>query len=313
MTETFASIIVTYNRKDLLVACLKANLAQSRRLDKIIVVDNASTDGTADTLQASGLLADERVEYLRLDTNCGRAGGFAKGMAHAVAQGLDWFWLMDDDAEPAPDSLEKLIEGSYALPTDADRDRCVFVSRVTTPAGTIDSHHRRHWSIVSLGSRRLDDEEYHSPRTEIGVASFVGFLVGRASVEAVGYPRSEFFIYYDDTEYSLRRRKGGGSIFLIRDSRIAHPENPGDTRYSVKSPAFVWRNFYHLRNKAFTYRLYAPSRLALLYGLAKAVVAMQWSVLAFEPYKWRRSQLFHRAILAGWRGDLGKTLDPATF
>lgn len=75
----------------------------------VLIVDNASTDGTEDNLISSGLLNNEKIHYIKLDENTGGAGGFHYGLKYACKKGWRWFWIMDDDAEPHHDALEKLV------------------------------------------------------------------------------------------------------------------------------------------------------------------------------------------------------------
>ncbi|MBA2262975.1 MAG: glycosyltransferase, partial [Solirubrobacterales bacterium] len=75
----------------------------------IVVVDNASTDGTPELLRERGLLDRDAVRLLRLAENRGGAGGFAAAVEATRAQDCDWIWLMDDDSEPVPDALERLL------------------------------------------------------------------------------------------------------------------------------------------------------------------------------------------------------------
>src|SRR5467141_949335 len=109
-----AAVVVTYNRKQLLARCLEAIRAQSRPSDRVFIVDNASSDGTAEHLAAAGLL-DDSIEYIRLPANSGSAGGFHEGMRRAYEAGFEWLWLMDDDGCPAPDCLERLLSFSTVL------------------------------------------------------------------------------------------------------------------------------------------------------------------------------------------------------
>ncbi len=102
------AVVVTFDRVELLKEALQALQGQSRPIDHIVVVDNASTDGTQGFLDAL-VDAENNVEVVRLDRNVGGAGGFAEGMRQAHAAGCDWIWLMDDDAAPAPDSLRILL------------------------------------------------------------------------------------------------------------------------------------------------------------------------------------------------------------
>ncbi|MFY9636747.1 MAG: glycosyltransferase, partial [Cellulosimicrobium cellulans] len=95
MTEQVAAVVVTYNRVDKLGRVLDSILAQTRPVDRLIVIDNASTDSTPQLLSVYD--DDPRVEIVRLDSNTGGAGGFSAGMERAYERGADWVWIMDDD------------------------------------------------------------------------------------------------------------------------------------------------------------------------------------------------------------------------
>ena len=104
------AVVVAYNRRELLLEALRALLDQTVPPDSVIVVDNASTDASADV--ASGVSSD--FDVIRLDRNTGGAGGFAVGIERAVtAHGADLVWIMDDDTIPTP-SDEEPVEASAA-------------------------------------------------------------------------------------------------------------------------------------------------------------------------------------------------------
>src|SRR3954447_6575625 len=87
--HSVCAVVVTYNRRDLLVRCLDHLERQSRPPERILVVDNASTDGTAELLAAR-----TGVEVMRLLRNLGGAGGFERGLERAHADGYEWIWLL---------------------------------------------------------------------------------------------------------------------------------------------------------------------------------------------------------------------------
>jgi rhamnopyranosyl-N-acetylglucosaminyl-diphospho-decaprenol beta-1,3/1,4-galactofuranosyltransferase len=94
-----AAVVVTFNRKHLLIECIQGLLVQTVRPDRIYIVDNASTDGTAESLAEAGYLNNPLIQYVCLGSNCGGAGGFSAGLEIAYKAGFDWFWLMDDDVD----------------------------------------------------------------------------------------------------------------------------------------------------------------------------------------------------------------------
>ena len=103
-----AAIVVTFNRKNLLLKNIHSLLKQSFPVDHIFIIDNASTDGTADAVK-NGLGNNRNITYIKLDKNIGSSGGFNRGLKRAYSWGADWFWILDDDVAPEPDCLENLL------------------------------------------------------------------------------------------------------------------------------------------------------------------------------------------------------------
>ena len=109
---TVAAVVVTYNRKDLLLRCLAAIEQQSHAVDAVFIWDNASNDGTQEALREAGWAERDHVQIIRSEENLGGAGGFHQGMKRAYDAGYDWLWLMDDDTIPRQDCWEHLQHGA---------------------------------------------------------------------------------------------------------------------------------------------------------------------------------------------------------
>jgi len=228
-----AAVVVTYNRKELLMECLEALMRQTRPLQAIYIIDNASTDGTPELLHQEGYTPNPEggtitlktpenqeimVTHIRLPENTGGAGGFHEGVKRAYQDGYDWIWLMDDDAEPLPDSLEKLLV--YAS------DGVVALANLkVSPDGTPQFRHRGFFDFEGFGDmvKPVSLDDLKEDCVEIDHASFVGLLVNLKAVEYVGFPRADFFLHFDDVEYSLRLKRKG-SILLIPGSPILHKD-----------------------------------------------------------------------------------------
>src|SRR5215210_913570 len=108
------ALVLTMNRKRLLLECLEGLRGMTVPVARTVIVDNASSDGTQEVLRERGLLDDPATAYVRLERNLGSAGGYAKGVEVARDQPTDWIWIMDDDAEPRPDALERLLAAPEA-------------------------------------------------------------------------------------------------------------------------------------------------------------------------------------------------------
>jgi len=108
--ETVAAVVVTFNRKQLLMECLNALLNQTYELDSVIIIDNNSTDGTYELLKERGYIDNEIIDYVRLNENTGGAGGFHEGIKRGYEKGYDWLWIMDDDVKPDKECLNILMK-----------------------------------------------------------------------------------------------------------------------------------------------------------------------------------------------------------
>lgn len=244
------AVIVTWNRRDLLLESVAAVCAQSRLPDTVIVVDNASTDGTADALRA----AFPGVQLATLGANYGGAGGFAYGMALALADGADLIWLMDDDTVPAPGALLALLaarDGHPGAPPALVASRVVWTDERAHPMNT-----PRAKPFATAAERGAAAAAGCIP---IRSASFVSVLVEAAESRQRGLPRADFFLWNDDFEFTTRLLRGRAGL-LCPASVVVHKTatfggtetDPGD------------RFFYEVRNKIWTLRtssLAPPERM----------------------------------------------------
>ena len=191
-----AAVVVTFNRRDLLQESLTAIHAQTRRPDLVVVVDNASTDGT------SPVVADAwpDVRLLTLTHNTGGAGGFTVGIREALAQGCDLVWLMDDDTVPQPDALAELLaarDGYRPGPPPAlVASRVVWVDGRDHPMNTP----RRRPMVRGEQTRSAEAVGCVPVRS----ASFVSILIDGERTERLGLPVADFFLWNDDFEFTAR-------------------------------------------------------------------------------------------------------------
>jgi rhamnopyranosyl-N-acetylglucosaminyl-diphospho-decaprenol beta-1,3/1,4-galactofuranosyltransferase len=270
---------------------LVSRLREVDALDRVLVVDNASTDGTGAWLAAEG------VEHRTLPTNTGGAGGFHEGLRWAVEEtDADLVWLMDDDGLPEPDCLDLLLRerdldfwGPVVVDEQAP-ERLVFPIRL--PGGTRVVHDLRD---VRAAARE--------GRLEGIVIPFNGVLVTRDLVQRIGYPRAEFFIWGDDHEYRLRAEAAGARIATVVDAAVRHPSvgelgTPmmfGRTTYN-HSPSEL-KHYCMARNNTVNLLRYRGWLHVLLFWL-KTV----WFYLFTRPRP-RRIATSARAAYAGLRGD----------
>lgn len=241
------AIIVTYNRRELLQECLAALAAQTRPADTVLVVDNASTDGTAAMVRRD----HSGVELLALSANEGGAGGFHEGMRRAHGGGAEWMWLMDDDTIARPEALAELLAAPDRLP--AAQPPTLLASRVVWRDGRV--HPMNFPSPERSRMERVVDGAERG-MMPLRFATFVSLLIHRGAVDRHGLPLKHFFIWSDDVEYTSRIVLSGEGGYLVPTSVALHDTATAHTWRSAPPQRF----YFHVRNTLYIVR--GPGRPA---------------------------------------------------
>lgn len=243
-----AAVIVTYNRSDKLMKVLDSLSEQTLPPELIVVVDNASTDDTQDLVRARAKDLPA-LRYLRLPKNIGGAGGFHEGVKAAYEQGANYIWISDDDAYPDPDALQKLLEAILAFEERYQWRPSFACSRVEWTDGSLCEMNTPQpvWDWARFV--RPD-----SPWALVGSCSFVSVLVPRWAVREHGLPIADYFIWFDDAEYTRRLSRSYPGIFCP-ESRVTHdiPENKG-VNYGLVTDKSLWKFKYGARNETSFHR-----------------------------------------------------------
>lgn len=295
------AVVVTYNRLDQLKVTL-ARLLESdpAHLGRIVLVDNASTDGTAAWLAEQD---DPRLDLLRSETNTGGAGGFETGMRHAVATyDPDWMVLMDDDGRPEPGALAAFQntdltgwDGGAAAVYLPDGDIC----DMNRPSRNPFWHLRLFFKTMLGGGRgafHLSPEAYEGPICKIDITSFVGFFVSRRGVQIAGYPDGGLFVYGDDGIYTLELSRAGGRIGFFPGVRFEHDCSTFAGQRGRFRP--LWKTYYYHRNLLMMYRLAA----GLWFWPALLIVLPKWALKTRQHSGERRA--FVRLMWAAVRDGM---------
>ncbi len=257
MQDKVIAIVVTYNRKDLLAECLSSLQEQTYKLSKIILIDNASTDGTYDFIHTSGRFNQDLIEYVQMETNTGGAGGFYEGIRRAREMSCDWIWVMDDDTIPDNNALEELIEKKNMIGEEVSFvSSCVYglngeYMNVPNIAETRGQNGYRDWYC-----------QLQNSAVKIADATFVSTLINKKAVLECGLPCKDFFIWGDDTEYTMRIIKNYGPAYLIGTSKVIHK------RFNAKrlllqeetAPGRIDMYKYFYRNNLINKSLYMSKR-----------------------------------------------------
>ena len=276
------AVVVTYNRKELLSECLSALLEQTFPIERITVVDNASTDGTYEFLSERGIAQRAELDYRLMDRNLGGAGGFYEGIKVAKEQSADWIWVMDDDTIPQRNSLEKLMDKVKLYPTAGFFASCVkgsagepmnvpHVNDKPTANGYCDWYMALERSLV-----------------KIKTATFVSILINGLAVREYGLPCKDFFIWGDDIEYTTRLTRYFGDAYLVGDSWACHKRTNAKALDIRNEPNVERIKNYHYfyRNTLIITALYSK-KFNLLQSIMKYEL-FSFELLLFGTERFRR-------------------------
>lgn len=274
--EPCFAVVVTYNRVSLLKHCLAALVAQTHLPDRIVVVDNASTDGTREMLSREGWMDRSDFELVAMPENTGGAGGFAKGLKHSFDTGAAWVWMMDDDAVPHPAALAELL----AVSTNPEHAYGSLAVNCGVPA----------WTTTILTPQRQIAAAAADVPSSATVESlpFLGFMIHRDLVLRVGLPDATYFIAADDVEYCLRLQAAGARLVIAGRSQIEHPRADdytlrvfGKTISCLRLPP--WKRYYDTRNRILNARAYHGWKL--IAGTLPGILVRLATTLVREPDK----------------------------
>lgn len=242
MKRETCAVVVTHNRQAMLRQCMDALLGQTAPCD-VLVVDNASTDGTGEWLAAQAAL-HACVHFHQLAENMGGAGGFHTGMRLAMDAGYRWIWVMDDDCLPTPDALEQLLA--------ADRSCSGIYGWLSSRALWTDGAPCR--MNVQRKTPYRDISDFRGRLVPSVMASFVSLFLPRETICAYGLPLTEFFIWTDDWEYT-RRISRHLPCYVCTESRVIHAM-ARNTVVDIRTDSAdrLPRYAYAYRNDVYLYR-----------------------------------------------------------
>jgi GT2 family glycosyltransferase len=172
------AVIVSHNRKDLLIECIESLLSGNVVPDEIVVVDNDSTDGSAEWL-----VTNKAIRPHLLSSNKGGSFAFSYGFKKAYEFKADWIWSMDEDVLVTPNALKELINFSKSAANYG-----FVVPQVLSKNGKINQN---------------SHPEFDKNKN-VKTATFIGTFTRSKALLECGFPISNMFRYFDDLEFFLR-------------------------------------------------------------------------------------------------------------
>ena len=244
-----AAVVVTYNRLDMLKENLEGLCKQKYKDLDIILIDNASTDGTGEYIKK---LNFSNLIYINTGKNLGGAGGFYHGVKEASIRGYKYAWIMDDDTIPYEDSLDQLMISAKKLNNDFSF-LCSYVEWI--------DHNPCYMNEPRIFSSKWFKFSNLLCDSLLAVRSctFVSVLINLEVASKAGLPLKELFIYGDDHEYTERLSKFANG-YLSFNSKVLHKmkENTGFDIVNVSSDR-ISRYYYDSRN-----RVYRAKKIGIL-------------------------------------------------
>jgi GT2 family glycosyltransferase len=308
-----AAIVPTLNRVADLVACLDALERQTLRPDRVLVVDNGSTDGTAEHVRDR-----DRVDPLWLGRPVGAPAAFAAGIREAFAGGADQVWLMDDDAVAADDALERLLERLAGADAGQPVGGAVPMLHVGAGERYAGWRHGRNADGGRGQSANAPGPGGEPPHDEVDWAPFAGLLLRREACQATGEVRGDFVLWHADVDYCLRMRLAGYRLLAAPAAAVHHPPMALASRrvlgrtFSVGDyPA--WREYYDTRNRALLRRSLRGTQFDDATSLPRRAareLARDAATLAADRAGPRRVQMRLLGLLDGLRGRTERRPEP---
>lgn len=286
--KDIVAVVVTYNRKRLLLQCIQKLLTQQRAECDVLIIDNGSTDGTAEAVQR---INSPKIHYVNTNKNLGGAGGFNLGMRMAVEAGYRYVWIMDDDTLPEKDALFELIAASDKL-----KGNYGFLSSVVLWK---DGHE------CKMNRQKISKSYYHDVELlnhgliQIEQATFVSLFFPSGTIQKVGLPIRDFFLWGDDIEYTRRIAiRKHLPCYLVGKSRVIHAmQNNSGSNVALDVLERIPRYYYAFRNENYTYR--QEGWRGICYYYAKCGLNL-WRILTqSKNHRWIRCRTVFVGMLEG--------------
>ncbi|MCV3756115.1 UNVERIFIED_CONTAM: glycosyltransferase [Limosilactobacillus fermentum] len=312
-SKSITGIVVTYNRKDALGRCIDALLNQTEQLDDILIIDNASSDGTEEFLAEKYGYSSEKISepnvlkevckkgethiYIyRNGINGGGSMGFHLGMKLAYETlETDLYWMMDDDGYPSRDCLEQLVskvdQHDYLMPVSID----------------IRDHEKLSWPVRQKNGNKT--ERYKALHGSWGdimqfVTPFNGVLLTKKCVREVGYINKDFFIWGDEYDHYWRCREKGIVPITLLNAEFYHPAQKlplVKICFGLTTAPYVdskLRMVCLARNYTYIYKHYGQS-----YKIPLKFLQYTWLFLITRHFDFAGWKLYVQSVRDGLCGD----------
>ena len=299
-SPSVAVLTVNYNGAGHIADFLASLQAVTYPNWRLVVVDNASSDGSPEEI--ARLFPEATL--VRNDENLGITGGHNAGIRHCLEHGLDYVLFLNNDTAVEPDFLDRLLEAADGRTMVAPKVYLYGRRRLLDDTvGDFDW-----WRGVWRGWLYAKPEPPGFDRWQPNMASLCCLLVPAGAFRDAGLMDDRFFMYYDDFDFVRRAQAAGYRLRLKADAVIYHRKAASSG--GVDSP---FKLYYATRNRLYLMRKHLPVwrfALFLAYFLATRSVFLATLAGRGRRAQWRATV---RGIVDYFRGRLGRTYQVADF
>jgi GT2 family glycosyltransferase len=280
-------VILNTNRREDTLECL-ASLAKSTYPNQqILVLDNASGDGSVQAIQQEY----PEIEVYSLETNLGYAGNNNVGIQIALERGADWVLVLNEDTILAEDCLAEMVSFAETSPDIGIVGPMVYhhnePDRIQSAGGRLGST----WESLHLGQNEVDQGQFPAPHP-VDWISGCAIMVRGAVIAQVGALDERFFYYWEETEWCLRARTAGWQVWHVPQAHLWHKGVQRDYRPGPNV------TYYSTRNRLLMIKKHqAPLRIQLQVQLQLLRTLLSWSL---RP-RWRDMRAHRDAMWQGLR------------
>ena len=229
-----AAVIVTYKNIEMLKSCINGIEKQVYPVSQIVVVNNGGMDSTASWL-------GKKPDIITINQeNSGGAGGFNSGIKKAYDLNVDWVWCLDQDIITYKDTLSNLLSSASIHEFTTGFISSIILNKDLEPI---------HINVPQFDNNYNVIREVHR-KNEIPIlcCSFSSVLINSSAINISGLPHKDFFIWGDDSEFTLRIVKNGFKGYLIPGSSVIHNVDMNLQNPFAELDGSDLKYFYGLRN-----------------------------------------------------------------
>ena len=280
-------VVLNFNRREDTLQCISSLAQNTYKNQKIILLDNSSTDGSVKAVEARF----PEVQIIRLQQNLGYAGNNNVGIDEAMRQGAEWIFVLNEDTVLAPDCVAQLVSVGEGDPTIGIVGPMVYhhdePEIIQSAGGKMDKYFR----AEHLGQNQVDRGQYPQPHL-VEWISGCGIMVRRAVIDQIGTIDARFFYYAEEFEWCIRASEVGWKIVHIPQAKLWHK---GVQRNYHPKPSLM---YYFTRNRLLLLSKHRAPLSAWVVNWAEILRPLtSWTI---KP-KWRGQREYRNAM---WRGML---------